>query len=143
MMTETELIHILSNYHWMIKEVQRINYLLDQTEQNVTGQYGIEATLPKPKGVAKDAMTNEIIRRDKKIKRKMDMLEKIEYVQKRMHLIQDEREKVVLDCLLDGMSMHAISQHMGLSRRHIHRLRGSIAYNMSHMSHSLQDTNCC
>ncbi|WP_010094163.1 helix-turn-helix domain-containing protein [Ornithinibacillus scapharcae] len=133
--SDIEIIEILSNYHWMIKEVKRIDYLLDNTDQSLTAQYGIEATMPKPKGLTSDAMTNEIIRRDKKLNRKVRMLRKIEFVQNSLHLITDEREKVVLDCLLDGMSINAIANHMGLSRRHIHRLRDSIVCKMSHMSH--------
>ncbi|MCJ0932563.1 LuxR C-terminal-related transcriptional regulator [Virgibacillus halodenitrificans] len=132
--SEVELRNILSNYHWMIKEVKRINDILSDVDSNITGQYGIEATLPKPKGLTKDAMTNEVIRRDKKRERKLRLLNKIEYVQNKISLITDEREKVVLDCLLDGMSINAISNHMGLSRKHIERLRESIVNKMSQMS---------
>lgn len=127
MFTENSVYEILSNYHWMIKEVKRIEYLLEQTEFTGVAQYGIEATMPKPQGgITKDAMANEVARRDKKLSRKIRLIEKIEFVQKRMERVQDEREKVVLDCLLDGMSINAISHHMGLTRRHINNLRQNI-----------------
>ena len=132
--TQKEICYILSNYHWMIKEIKRINEILNDVDTNVTGQYGIESTLPKPRGITKDAMTNEIIRRDKKHHRRKKFVEKIKFVQERIHLIQDERGRVVLDCLLDGMSIGAISNHMGLSRKHVERLRDSIAEQMSQMS---------
>lgn len=132
--SEKEIKHILSNYFWMIKEVKRINDELNEIETSVTAQYGIEATLPKPQGLTSDAIANEVVRRDKKSQRKYDFIQKIKYVQERIHLIEDDREKVVLDCLLDGMSISAISNHMGLSRKHIDRLRDSIVSRMSHMS---------
>lgn len=132
--TEKDIKHILSNYFWMIKEVQRINGELEEYETNVTAQYGIESTLPKPKGLTSDTVANEVVRRDKKEQRKMEFVHKIKYVQDRIHLIEDDREKVVLDCLLDGLSISAISNHMGLTRKHIYRLRNSIVTRMSQMS---------
>lgn len=133
--TEKEIKHILSNYFWMIKEVKRINEDLCEIETSVTAQYGIEASMPKPQGLTSDAIANEVIRRDKKGQRKNEFINKIKYVQERIHLIEDDREKVVLDCLLDGMSISAISNHMGLSRKHIDRLRDTIVSRMSQMSH--------
>ncbi|SDJ76498.1 LuxR C-terminal-related transcriptional regulator [Salimicrobium halophilum] len=125
--TENQVYQILSDYHWMIKEIQRIDKLLNQTEFAGVAQYGIEATMPKPQGdIAKDAIGNEVARRDKKWKRKKQMVDKVEFIQERIERIDQEREKVVLDCLLDGMSISAISNHMGLSRRHINTIRGNI-----------------
>ena len=132
--SDKEIKHILSNYFWMIKEVKRINDELSEIETSVTAQYGIEASMPKPQGLTSDAIANEVIRRDKKAQRKYEFIRKIKYVQERIYLIEDDREKVVLDCLLDGMSISAISNHMGLSRTHIDRLRDSIVGRMSHMS---------
>lgn len=132
--SQKEVKYILSNYHWMIKEIKRINDILDDTDTKVTGQYGIEATMPKPKGLTKDTMTNEIIRRNKKDERRLRFINKIEFVQSKIYFIKDEREKVVLDCMLDGMSIGAISNHMGLSRKHVERLRDSVAVQMSQMS---------
>ena len=132
--SDKEIKHILSNYFWMIKEVKRINDELSEIETSVTAQYGIEASMPKPQGLTSDAIANEVVRRDKKAQRKYEFIRKIKYVQERIYLIEDDREKVVLDCLLDGMSISAISNHMGLSRKHIDRLRDSIVGRMSHMS---------
>lgn len=132
---EKDIKDILSNYFWMIKEVHRINEELGSYDTDVTAQYGIESTLPKQKGLTSDAVANEVVRRSKKEQRRIEFVDKIKYIQNRIHLIEDDREKVVLDCLLDGLSISAISNHMGLSRRHIDRLRNSIASRMSHMSH--------
>nr|WP_277752111.1 LuxR C-terminal-related transcriptional regulator [Halobacillus salinus] len=45
--------------------------------------------------------------------------------------MEDERERAVLECLLDGMSMVAIGHHMGLSRRHVYNLKGNIVFAFS------------
>lgn len=129
--TENTIYEILSNYFWMIKEIERLDEILKGTEFAGVAQYGIEATMPKPQGgLTKDAIANEIARRDKKMARRLRLVSKVEYIQKRIERVQDEREKVVLDCLLDGMSINAISNHLGLTRRHINNLRRNIVHTM-------------
>jgi len=51
-----------------------------------------------------------------------------------MKVITDEREKAVLNCMLDGMSVRAISKHMGLSERHVFRIKDSIVQQMADMA---------
>lgn len=70
----------------------------------------------------------------------LDKLEtKVLFIQKRTHLITDEREKAVLECMLDGLSISAIGQHMRLSRRHIYTIKNSIVDQISHSAHFSQD----
>ena len=128
---EKTIYEILSNYFWMIKEIERLDAVLDETEFNGTAQYGEESAMPKAKGgVIQDAIANEVTRREKKNRRRIRLLHKVEFIQERMDRIQDEREKVVLDCLLDGMSINRVSSHLGLTRRHIHNLRKKIVERM-------------
>lgn len=138
--TPREIKETLQNYNWMIKELRRQRELADEDIRlSVTAQGGIESSMPKPKGITSDPVANEIIRRDKKYTWLNNLEKKLSYIQNRIHVIKDERERVVLECLLDGMSMRAIGQHLELSEKHITRLRDGIAEQMSEMS-KMSDT---
>lgn len=63
------------------------------------------------------------------------------FIQKRISVISDEREKAVLNCMLDGMSMSAIGKHMGLSRRHIYTIKDSIISQIAHFTHDAHDSH--
>ncbi|WP_342399604.1 LuxR C-terminal-related transcriptional regulator [Weizmannia sp. FSL W8-0676] len=132
-MNKKEIASILRDYHWMINEIQRQRKMLsDEVNGNFTAQYGIEASLPK--GQNGDPIFREVIRREKKSRWIEKLEKKVMFIQEHMDCITNEREKVVLECLLDGMSMIAISKHMGLSVRHVQRIKNSIVDKMSEMS---------
>jgi DNA-binding NarL/FixJ family response regulator len=120
------LYDILKNYHWMIKEIQRLSDILEDTEFNGTAQYGLEATLPKAKGNINQAIVSEVTRRTEKSERLQDYVCYVSFINENKHKIKNERERVVLDCLLDGMSLTAISRHLNMSRQHITDLRERI-----------------
>lgn len=134
-MTPGEIKETLQNYNWMIKELKRQREMAEEDIRlSVTAQGGIESSMPKGKGKTSDPVASEIIRRDKKYKWLNNLEKKLSFIQNRIHIIKDERERVVLECLLDGMSMRAIGQHLELSEKHITRLRDSIVEQMSAMS---------
>jgi Bacterial regulatory proteins, luxR family. len=138
MMNKKEIAKILRDYHWMINEIARQRKMMLEVNQSITGQYGIDGSMPHGKGETSDPVAQEVIRREKKSKWIERLERQVLYIQRRIHLITDEREKAVLECLLDGMSIIQISYHMGLSRRHVQRLRDDIVDKMSQMSHLSQ-----
>src|SRR5690625_1752008 len=82
-------------------------------------------------------VADEVVRRDRN-NRWLNTLEyKVSYIQKRIPIITDERERAVLECMLDGMSMMAIGKHMGLSRQHIYRIKESILLQMLHFGQNV------
>lgn len=121
-----EIYNILRNYFWMVREIKRIDEYLEDTDFSGTAQYGIEATLPKAQGIVGKALENEIIRRAKKSKRLLEYIEKVNFINERTERIKDEKEKVVLDCLLDGLSLTAISKHLGISRQQVTDIRDNM-----------------
>lgn len=129
-----EIAKILRDYHWMINEIARQRKMMLEVNQSITGQYGLEGSLPHGKNGKSDPVAQEAIRREKKSKWIEKLERQVLYIQERIHLVTDEREKAVLECLLDGMSIIAISRHMGLSERHIFRIRNTIVTQMSEMS---------
>jgi DNA-binding NarL/FixJ family response regulator len=117
---------ILKNYHWMLREIQRIDKELSTTDFKGTAQYGIEATMPRAQGIVSRALENEVLRRCEKSKKLVKYCEQINFINERSPRIIEEKEKVILDCLLDGMGITAISHHLRTSRKHINELRDNI-----------------
>jgi len=121
-----QIYNLLKNYHWMVKEIKRIDQYLNETDFKGTAQYGLEATLPKPQGIVGKALENEVIRRTMKSKRMNRYIHEVNFLNERIHVITDEREKVVLDCLLDGMGTTAIGHHLQTTRKQVNDIRENI-----------------
>src|SRR5690625_2444985 len=145
-MNKKQIEQALRDYNWMINEIKRQRELLNDIDtSSLVAQSGIESSLPKGKGTTSDPVALEVIRRDRKSKWVEKLEKKVLFIQKRIHIITDEREKAVLECMLDGMSMRAIGKHMGLSERHVFRIRDSIVEQMaemSDMSEKMQKETC-
>ncbi len=110
----------------MINEIARQRRMMNEVNQSITGQYGIEGSLPHGKNGKSDPVAQEAIRREKKSKWIEKLERQVLYVQERIYIITNEREKAVLECLLDGMSIRAIARHMGFSDSHIYEIRDRI-----------------
>ena len=82
--------------------------------------------MPKPQGRRSDPVSLEASRRERLWRKLQNYEQKVKFVQERMDVIEDEREKTVLDCLLDGMSLRSIAEHLGLSRRHVQNIKERI-----------------
>lgn len=129
-MNKTEIERILRDYHWMVREISRLRSYLDDAGERTIGQYGIDAGQPKPRGGTSDPVHMEVVRRERQWKRIEKMEKKVRYVQERIESVDDERERTVLDCMLDGMNIVAIARHMGISERYVYIIRDRIVSNM-------------
>jgi DNA-binding NarL/FixJ family response regulator len=125
-MNKKQIADALRDYKWMINEIKRQRKMLEDAGDGITAQYGIEASLPKGSGQNSDPVFREYLRREKKNKWVEKLEEKVLFIQEYSKAITNERERAVLECMLDGMSMIAISRHMGLSERHIYNIRNAI-----------------
>ncbi|MBR7798346.1 MAG: DNA-binding response regulator [Bacillota bacterium] len=133
-MNKQEIKNALKDYNWMVKEIKRQRKILEDAGTSLVAQSGIESAMPKPEENTSDPVAREVIRRDKKYTWINRLEKKVSFIQERIPVITDERELAVLECLLDGMSVRAISNHMGLTTRHIQRIRNRIVSRMSQMS---------
>jgi len=134
MTTKKDIENILKNYSWMINSIKIMRKSLQEGgEERITAEYGVESSLPKPKGTTSDPVYRELLRREKRWRKIEQYERKVKMIQDRIHVIQDEREFEVLHWLLDGKSYSWIARHMGLSERHIRRLKDSIVEQMSEM----------
>jgi hypothetical protein len=110
---------ILKNYYWMLREIQRINSELSRTDFKGVAQYGTSAALPTGQGLVSKTLENEVVRRNLKSERMLDYIDKVNFINANMYKVTDEKEKVILDCLLDGLTISAISKHLGTNRKQV------------------------
>lgn len=129
-MKKWELASSLKDYHWMINSIKVMQESLNESESKMTASYGIEATLPSGQGTTGDPIFRETLRREKRWEVVSHYESKVKEIQDRIHLITDERELEVLHWMLEGKGYSWISRHMGLSERHIRRLKDSIVEKM-------------
>lgn len=132
-MNRKEIENILKDYHWMINSIKIMRQSLESAGEGLTAKYGIESAMPKGKGTTSDPVYSEIVRRSKHFKKIEGYESKVMAIQERIHVINDEREIEVLHWILEGKGYCWIARHMGLSERHIRRIKDSIVDQMSEM----------
>ena len=139
-MNKKQIEQALRDYLWMMNEIIRereeLNHIIGG---NVVAHID---DMPKASGQTSDPVANEAIRRMNKSKRVEKLEDKVLEIQRRAKVITNERELTVLNCMMDGMSMRAISKHMGLSERHVFRLKDSIVEQMADMSDLAEMADC-
>lgn len=125
-MNKMEIEQILRDYHWMVREIERIRSTLNTAGERLTAAYGVESSMPKAKGGTSNPVHQEVSRRERQWRRIEKLEEKIRFIQERIELINDERERTVMDCMLDGMSFTAIAYHLRISKGHIYNIKDSV-----------------
>lgn len=123
--------NVISDYHWMSREVDRLESILFGTSSmrntRLISQYGIEATLPKGSPLKSDAELAVIDRREQKLLVKLERYSKMTAaVEHDQDLLQDDFHKTIYDCMMDGMSYRAIGKHLGISRGKFYREKETI-----------------
>lgn len=118
-----EIYGILRDYHWLVKEVDRLI-----KELNITESVGVASYSDEPRGGSgpSNPVEAEVVRREKKYDRLNKYLERVDFIKSKSDNITDEREKVILDCILDGMRMSAVAQHLNISRHTANQMRDII-----------------
>jgi Bacterial regulatory proteins, luxR family len=134
---------ILKDYHWMMNSIRVLRESLSDAGEGITAQYGEESGQPKAQCIISDPVYKEVLRREKRYHVIEKYRAKISVIQDRLHLIKDNREIEVLHWLLEGKSYRWIAMHMGLSDRHIRRIRDDSIERMSEMSHLSHTPQIC
>ena len=92
----------LRDYSWMIKNIKRQRDLLEASGMNLVAQSGIESTLPIPHRETGDPVAQEVVRGDKKHTWISKLEKQILFIQQRMSVTEDEREKAGLSAYWMG-----------------------------------------
>lgn len=127
----------LRSYHWMVKEIERLQDYLDKTIQSfgphsrLVTLYGLEATLPKGKGLNLSKMSIAEERFERQWQRLEKLKEKVEKINSAADQIVDEKERTVLECILDGVRMNMVARHVGISRTRLNEIKRLIVKKMA------------
>lgn len=121
----------IRDYNYMLIEVDRIQRYLREAGEGMVGQYGIEAALPKGKGVTGDKTHAEVARRERKWKRLQNLQEKIERINRAVETIPGEQERLIVEALLDGDKNNLIAKEIGVSRQRYYEIKRSAVLKMA------------
>lgn len=113
-MNKQEIHAAISNYHWMIKLLVQRRLENVGGSKGLTAQYGIEATLPGANEPG-DPVYQEILRIEKHESKNKRLKNKVIFIQKHSQGIKNDKDRVILDFLLDGMSLRDIALEMNMS----------------------------
>jgi hypothetical protein len=127
--TYKEIEQILRDYHWMVRDIARLRGYLEDAGEGAVRSYE-NMDMPRGKGGVSDPVYHETLRREKKWRRLERLEQKVRFIQDRIDLVEDERDRATLDCLLDGMRIPEIARHFGYSERQVYMIRDRIIRRM-------------
>ncbi|MFJ9462137.1 sigma-70 family RNA polymerase sigma factor [Viridibacillus arvi] len=122
---------MIKDYSWMRKEIDRLQnnihgYLVPMNSWGVA-QYGIDAAMPKgSSGKSKEEMDRMDARERRCFKRLTRYETEVYLIETAVDLLDNEVDKVIYDCLLDGMSFREIALHLGISKDGVQKAKKNI-----------------
>lgn len=121
----------IKDYAFNLREIERIRASLEEVGGGIVAAYGIETALPRGKGSTSDKTHREVARRERNQKRLVKLEESVQRVDRAVESIANERERVVLECIMDGVRMNVIAKHLGISRSHFHEIKRNLIKKMA------------
>lgn len=127
---ENQVVEWIRDYNFMLREIARLNRLLNSVHigQKLTATYGIEATLPKGNGGISQAELRQMDIRERRLYR-YEMI--IEFLETASEDFNDERQEIIFDCMIEGMSYSSIAIHLGCSRDTVREVKNVIIGNIA------------
>ncbi|MGG1291389.1 sigma-70 family RNA polymerase sigma factor [Bacillus smithii] len=146
MTIEEQLNQLIKDYHWMRKEIDRLERILYgySTPMRSWGvsKYGIDLVMPRGSGGKSQAELRDLdIREERLYKRLKKYQERVYALEIAAEYLEDEKQRVVYDCLLDGMSYRAIAYHLGMSRSQVKKAKDDILSQLCQKSQFVQLLN--
>ncbi|MGO2207158.1 MAG: hypothetical protein ACTH4T_12095 [Staphylococcus xylosus] len=117
MYSESEVRQLITGYHWRVNLLEHKVYEYDSTS---TGQYGIEAAMPKGQGQTGDKVLVRVIRNDKDKKHSQKLIDEIKFVDKLECYITNDKNYHILQLLKQGETIKTIERLLSISRRSIY-----------------------
>ncbi|PYI52541.1 hypothetical protein [Paenibacillus flagellatus] len=113
----------LKDFPWMQREIERLRGLLDHVGAGLTGVYGLDGAMPKGKGRHADHVNREAQKREKHRDRLKELEAKVTRIENAAERVRDDRQRTVLECIMEGQRMNAIARHIGVSRQRLYELK--------------------
>jgi hypothetical protein len=130
---------LLKNYRWMRKEVDHLERQLYGYSSPMrswgVAQYGLDAAMPKGSPGKSQAELKKMDIREARLYERLQKYQKQVYaIEMAGDLLEDEKQKVIYDCLLDGMSYRSIAYHVGITRNQAKEAKKAILTTLSQKS---------
>lgn len=130
---------LLRSYPWMRKQVDFLQTQLYGHSHPMrswgVAQYGLEAAMPKGSGGISQAELKSMDIREERLYKRLARFEGNVYaLEMAGDLIEDEKQKVIYDCLLEGMSYRSIAENVGITRNQAKEAKKAILTTLSQKS---------
>jgi len=132
-MNYNDIEQALRNYHWMLNQVERLERELANVEPSLIPPYGIEASMPKANQIS-DKVGKTVIKRDEESRHLKKLKAKIAFIDNGLKNIENDLEKAVMLCIMDGLSQFQISQHFKISEGKVSSIKSHIIKRMSDLN---------
>jgi predicted RNase H-like nuclease (RuvC/YqgF family) len=128
----------LRDYKWMVEQIKlyeefdeywfknKPREVWEKIISSPISKYGVEATLPKVKGVTSnptERQARQFLRAWERAKR---YEQKVKRLEEAVSKLQDERERMVAEALMDGEKLYMIAQELNVSRQTVHEIKRSV-----------------
>lgn len=113
----------IRDYKFMLREIKRLNRVLNKVDfisTKLTATYGGSA------GVSQ-AELRQVDRRERRLHKYESI---VHYLDNAMEHIEEEKHRIVYDCMMEGMSYTAIANHLDCSRDTIRKIKTAIIGNI-------------
>ncbi|MBY8913296.1 hypothetical protein KY305_11150 [Bacillus sp. YC2] len=128
----------IRDYNFMLREISRLSRILNKVEfagQKLVATYGDEAGMPRGSAGISQAELRQMDRREKRL-RKYETI--VDFLERSTEEIEDEKKRIVFDCMLEGMKFREIALHLGVSRETVRRIKNDIVCHLCQMCKTCQ-----
>lgn len=119
-MNADQLKQAIQNYSWTIREIDRLYNSLRFTDFKSVEAPNDSLVSLKEQYVS-NPIAGELMRKNAKSKRLARMEADVLFIQQNMSKVTDEKQKTILECMLDGMTPMEVVRHMGIGRTTVWR----------------------
>ncbi|UYB50186.1 sigma-70 family RNA polymerase sigma factor (plasmid) [Lysinibacillus capsici] len=128
---EYTITQMIKDYRWMTREVFRLQNIIHGYSTAMTSwgvaQYGIEAVMPKGSRGKSEAEIRKIESLEVKRKNRLQRYEiEVFLLETLADTLKNEHQKVIYDCLLEGMTYREIGLHLGMSKDNVQEQKRDI-----------------
>lgn len=128
----------IRDYNFMLREISRLSRILNKVEfsgQKLVATYGDKAGMPRGSAGISQAELRQMDRREKRL-RKYETI--VDFLERSTEEIEDEKNRIVFDCMLEGMKFREIALHLGVSRETVRRIKNDIVCHLCQMCETCQ-----
>ena len=123
--------YMISNYRLWKREIQRLERMLYGGYRSMSSwgvaQYGLDAAMPKGSSIMPKSELERLDVRERSQLARLGRLESYVYALEAAYdILKSEQQKIIYDCLLDGMTYRQIAEHMASSKDFVYRQKKDI-----------------